>query len=59
MVQKEKYPLQDIAKHFKVLVSKIYNAITAAGFSEFRAKSSRFSHSYANVDGTTVGNPNK
>jgi len=38
------HPLREIAKHFKVSVSTIYNAMTTAGFSEFRAKSSRCSN---------------
>ncbi len=40
----ENYPLREIAKHFKVSVSTIYNAMTTAGFSGFRAKSSRCSN---------------
>ena len=41
LYKEENYPLREVAKHFKVSVSRIYNAMTTAGFSEFRAKSSR------------------
>jgi predicted DNA-binding protein YlxM (UPF0122 family) len=41
LYKEENYPLREVAKHFKVSVSTIYNAMTAAGFKDFRAKSSR------------------
>jgi len=44
LYKEENYPLREVAKHFKVSVSTIYNAMTTAGFSEFRAKSSRCSN---------------
>ncbi|MCY7333587.1 MAG: hypothetical protein LH649_13245 [Pseudanabaena sp. CAN_BIN31] len=44
LYKEEDYPLREVAKHFKVSVSTIYNAMITAGFSEFRAKSSRCSN---------------
>jgi len=44
LYKEENYPLREVAKHFKVSVSTIYNAMTTAGFSGFRAKSSRCSN---------------
>jgi len=44
LYKEKNYPLREIAKHFKVSVSTIYNAMTTAGFSGFRAKSSRCSN---------------
>jgi transposase-like protein/arsenate reductase-like glutaredoxin family protein len=42
--KEENYPIRDIAKHFKVSISTVYNAMVASGFSEFRPKHSRLSH---------------
>ena len=44
LYKEENYPLREIAKHFKVSVLGIYNGINTAGFSKFKAKSSRCSH---------------
>ena len=41
LYSEENYPLREVAKHFKVSVSTIYNAMIAVGFKEFRAKTSR------------------
>ncbi len=41
LYKEENYPLREVAKHFKVSVSTIYNAMIAVGFKEFRAKTSR------------------
>lgn len=38
------YPIRDIANHYQVSVSTVYNAMVAAGFNEFRPKHSRMSH---------------
>ncbi len=32
------YPIRDIAKQCKTSVSTVYNAMVAAGFTEFRSK---------------------
>ena len=46
----ENYPLRDIANQFKVGASTIYNAMVAAGFTEFRARSSRTSHTRMSME---------
>jgi hypothetical protein len=38
------YPIRDIAKQCQKSVSTVYNAMVAAGFTEFRSKHSRSSH---------------
>ena len=50
LYKEENYSLREVAKHFKVSVSTIYNAMTTAGFSEFRAKSSRCSHTRISME---------
>jgi transposase len=50
LYKEENYPLREVAKHFKVSVSTIYNAMTTAEFSEFRAKSSRCSHTRMSME---------
>ena len=50
LYKEENYSLREVAKHFKVSVSTIYNAMTTAGFSEFRAKSSRCSHTRMSME---------
>ena len=50
LYKEENYPLREVAKHFKVSVSTIYNAMTTAGFSEFRAKSSRCSNKRMSIE---------
>ena len=45
LYKEQNYPIRDIAKHFQVAISTVYNAMVAAGFSEFRPKHSRLSHS--------------
>ena len=40
------YPIRDIAKQCKTSVSTVYNAMVAAGFTEFRSKHSRTSNSH-------------
>ncbi|MDX2256525.1 MAG: hypothetical protein NW214_13505 [Pseudanabaenaceae cyanobacterium bins.39] len=44
LYKEQNYPIRDIAKHFQVAISTVYNAMVAAGFSEFRPKHSRLSH---------------
>ena len=45
LYKEQNYPIRDIAKHFQVAISTVYNAMVAAGFNEFRPKHSRLSHS--------------
>jgi len=54
LYKEENYPLRDIAKHFNVSVSTIYNAMTTAGFSGFRAKSSRCSHKRMSMEQQSI-----
>jgi transposase-like protein len=44
LYREKNYPIRDIATHFKVSVSTVYNAMLASGFNEFRPKHSRVSH---------------
>ena len=46
----ENYPLRDIANQFKVGASTIYNAMVAAGFTEFRPRHSRSSHTKMSME---------
>jgi len=46
----ENYPLRDIANQFKVGASTVYNAMVSAGFKEFRARSSRTSHTRMSME---------
>jgi transposase len=50
LYSEENYPLREVARHFKVSVSTIYNAMTTAGFSGFRSKSSRCSHTRMSME---------
>ncbi len=44
------YPIRDIAKQCKTSVSTVYNAMVAAGFTEFRSKHSRASHTRMSME---------
>lgn len=44
LYQEQNYPIRDIAIHFQVSVSTVYHAMVASGFSEFRPKHARMSH---------------
>jgi transposase len=44
LYKESNYPIRDIAKQFQVSVSTVYNAMIASGFSEFRPKHARMSH---------------
>lgn len=44
LYQEQNYPIRDIATHFQVSVSTVYHAMVASGFSEFRPKHARMSH---------------
>lgn len=44
------YPIRDIAKQCKTSVSTVYNAMVAAGFTEFRSKHSRTSHTRMSME---------
>ena len=46
----ENYPLREIANQFKVGVSTGYNSMVSAGFTEFRARSSRTSHTRMSME---------
>ena len=44
------YPIRDIAKQCKTSVSTVYNGMVAAGFTEFRSKHSRASHTRMSME---------
>lgn len=44
LYKESNYPIRDIAKHYQVSVSTVYNAMIVSGFSEFRPKHARLSH---------------
>jgi len=44
------YPIRNIAKQCKTSVSTVYNAMVAAGFTEFRSKHSRASHTRMSME---------
>ncbi len=44
------YPIRDIAKQCKTSVSTVYNAMVAAGFTEFRPRHSRASHTRMSME---------
>ena len=44
LYKEKNYPIRDIATHFQVSISTVYNAMVASGFSEFRPKHARMSH---------------
>ncbi|ELS34755.1 MULTISPECIES: hypothetical protein [Pseudanabaena] len=44
LYKEQNYPIRDIATHYQVSVSTVYHAMVASGFSEFRPKHARMSH---------------
>ena len=51
------YPIRDIAKQYRTSVSTVYNAMVAAGFTEFRSKHSRTSHTRMSIPRTNDRTP--